>query len=70
MHVFSIDGKCSNFVPNVDLSKDYSELSSFVQEEDLFRERYDQLLEAEAVKMTVECRVDSKGAKLFRVIRI
>jgi len=69
-HVFSIDGKCSNFVPNVDLSKDWSELSSFVQEEELFQQRYDELLEAEAVKMTVECRVDAKGNKLFRVIRI
>ena len=69
-HVFSIDGKCSNFVPNVDLSKDYSDLSSFVQEEELFRQRVDDLLEAESVKMTVECRTDAKGNKLFRVIRI
>ena len=67
--VFSHDGKCSNFVPKVDLN-DLSEYSSMVQEESLFQERYNNLLEAENVKMTVECLVDGKGNKMFRVIKV
>ena len=67
--IFSHDGKCSDFVPKVNLL-DLSEYSSLVQEESLYEERYNNLLEAESVKMTVECLTDGKGVKLFRVIKI
>ena len=67
--VFSHDGKCSNFVPKVDL-KDLSEYSSLVQEESLYEERYNDLLEAESVKMTVECLSDGKDIKMFRVVKV
>ena len=67
--VFSHDGKCSNFVPKVDL-KELSEYSSMVQEESLYEDRYNELLEAENVKMTVECLADGKGNKMWRVIKV
>ena len=67
--VFSYDGKGSNLVKNVNLNE-LNELSSLVEEEAMYRKRYDELLECESVVMMVECLVDGKGNRLLRAVDI
>lgn len=50
--IFSYDGKGANFVNGLNLNE-LNEYSSTVQEDKLYRQRYDELLEAEKVIMMV-----------------
>jgi hypothetical protein len=67
--IFSFDGKGGNFVNGLNL-KELNEYSSTVQEDALFHQRYDELLEAENVVMMVECLTDGKGNRLLRAVDI
>jgi hypothetical protein len=67
--VFSYDGKCANFVKDVHL-QELNEYSSTIQEDNLYKKRYNVLLEAESVSMLVEILNDGKGNRLLRAVEI
>jgi hypothetical protein len=52
IYLFSYDGQGSDFVDRIELGQ-LNEFSTFKQETLLYEKRYNQVLEAESVKMTV-----------------
>jgi hypothetical protein len=47
-----------------------SDFSSFKQENALYEKRYNEVLEAESVKMTIEVLSDGKGSRAFRALNV
>ena len=67
--LFSYDGQGADFVERVELGQ-LNEFSTFKQETLLYEKRYNEVLEADSVKMTVEVLNDGKGGRAFRALNI
>lgn len=67
--LFSYDGQGSDFVDRVELSQ-LNEFSTLKQENILFEKRYNEILESDNVKMTVEVLNDGKGNRTFRALNV
>lgn len=67
--LYSYDGQGADFVERVNLTQ-LSDFSSFKQENALYEKRYNEVLEAESVKMTIEVLSDGKGSRAFRALNV
>lgn len=67
--LFSFDGQGGDFVERVDLSQ-LNEMSTLKQENILFERRYNEVLESDSVRMTVEVLNDGKGNRAFRALNV
>lgn len=67
--LFSYDGQGSDFVDRVDLSQ-LSEFSTLKQENLLYERKFNEVLESDNVKMTVEVLSDGKGSRAFRALNV
>lgn len=67
--LFSYDGQGTDFVERVELSQ-LNDFSTLKQETLLWERRYNEVLESDSVKMTVEVLNDGKGNRAFRALNI
>ena len=67
--LFSYDGQGSDFVERVDLGQ-LNEFSTLKQENLLYERRFNEILESDNVKMTVEVLSDGKSNRAFRALNI
>ena len=67
--LFSYDGQGADFVDRVDLSQ-LSEFSTLKQENLLYEKKFNEVLESDNVKMTVEVLSDGKGSRAFRALNV
>lgn len=67
--LFSYDGQGADFVERVDLAQ-LNEFSTLKQENLLYERRYNEVLESDCVKMTVEVLSDGKSNRAFRALNI
>jgi hypothetical protein len=67
--LFSYDGQGSDFVERVDLGQ-LNEFSTLKQENLLYERRFNEVLESDNVKMTVEVLSDGKSNRAFRALNI
>lgn len=67
--LYSFDGQGSDFIDRVNL-ENLNEFSSLKQEQALFDRRYNEILEAESVKMTIEVLSDGKNNRAFRALNV
>lgn len=67
--LFSHDGKGGDFVERVNLD-DLNEFSNYNEENKYFKDRVEDLLNADQVKMTVEVLSDGKGNRILRALTV
>lgn len=67
--LFSYDGQGSDFVERVDLGQ-LNEFSTLKQENLLYERRFNEILESDCVKMTVEVLSDGKSNRAFRALNV
>lgn len=67
--LFSYDGQGSDFVERIDLDQ-LNDFSTLKQENLLYERKFNEVLESDSVKMTVEVLGDGKNNRAFRALNV